>query len=77
MEITAKDIANYFEAKSNMALDKLGILSEPIEQLVDKRKEICCACPHLKENKCSLCGCDFPDITYATKKECPDNPPQW
>lgn len=77
MEITPDDIANYLEAKKNMALDRLGILPEAMEQLVDKRKEICSACPNLQENKCVMCGCDFPDITYAPKYKCNDNPPQW
>ena len=77
MEITPEDIANYLEAKKNMALDKLGILPSAMEQLVDNRKEICSLCPNLKESKCSLCGCDFPDITYAPDYKCKDNPPQW
>lgn len=77
MEITATDITNYLEAKKNMALDRLGILPEAIEQLVDNRKEICSLCPNLKENKCTLCGCDFPDITYSVNYKCKDNPPQW
>lgn len=77
MEITATDIANYLEAKKNMALDKLGILPNTLEQLVDNRKEICSLCPNLKESKCSLCGCSFPDITYAPDYKCHDNPPQW
>lgn len=73
MEITQQDIQNYIDGNANMALDAMGILSEEKKHVVELRKDICNGCDNLKENKCSLCGCPFPNLTYAMNKNCEIN----
>ena len=68
-----KDIRNFIEGNYNHLLDRFNSLDDKTKAMAQNRINICKACPNLINNKCNLCGCDFPGLTFAPSKTCPDN----
>lgn len=68
-----KDIKNFIEGNYNHLLDRFNALDDKTKAMAQSRINICKACPNLKDNKCDLCGCSFPSLTFAPEKECPVN----
>lgn len=68
------DIRNYLEGTANLLAEKVNLLPEPLVNMAKSRREMCDICSFLSENKkyCTSCGCDYPDLTYAPMKECPE-----
>jgi hypothetical protein len=61
-----------------------GSLSNEAKEKVEKRAEICKACPEYQslvpkgtsgplQGRCRKCGCTFPAMVYAIGKTCPLN----
>lgn len=55
---------------------------DDFEATVQKRREICWACPKLKINAidirvCSLCGCPIMSKSLVPNTHCPDTPQKW
>lgn len=72
MEIN--DIRNYLEGTANLLAEKVNLLPKPLSEMALSRREICEICSYLSHNKkyCTKCGCDYPDLTYAPNKVCPE-----
>ena len=48
------------------------------EDVVNKRWNICQACPELTDtNRCRQCGCFMKVKTHIATSKCPLNPPKW
>ena len=77
-----KDIRNFIEGNYNHLKNEFNLLDDETKTLADKRIKICQSCiiskgehkgkPGLENNKCRLCGCSYPSLTFAPDKECPD-----
>jgi len=72
-----KDIQNFIEGNYNHLLDRFNALDDKTKAMAQSRINICKTCEHLKNNKCSLCSCNFPQICLAPNKQCADTPPRW
>ena len=68
-----KDIQNFIEGNFNHLLDRFNSLDDKTKAMTQARINICKTCPSLVENKCELCGCNFPQICLAPSKQCPAN----
>ena len=59
------------------------VLAKADESEIQRRTEICNACPHLiraripQANRCGKCGCPIIGKTKFQRAKCPDNPPRW
>lgn len=73
MSLTSKDIRNYITGNANELIDKIGLLPEEVKQKVIDRQTICSTCSFLDQVKqrCSICKCEYPGLTFAPKKTCP------
>jgi len=67
-----KDIKNFIQGNYNHLLDEFNLLDDKSKELANKRIKICQQCPHLKNNKCSLCSCSYPNYTFSKDKVCKD-----
>jgi hypothetical protein len=68
-----KDIRNFIEGNYNHLLDRFNSLDDKTKAMAQARISICKTCPNLKDNKCNICKCAFPSLTFSESKSCPDN----
>jgi hypothetical protein len=68
-----KDIQNFIEGNFNHLLDRFNSLDDKTKAMAQARINICKTCEHLKDNKCSLCSCQFPSLAFSPQKQCPAN----
>ena len=68
-----KDIQNFIEGNFNHLLDRFNSLDDKTKAMAQNRINICKNCTNLINNKCKLCSCEFPSMTLAPSKTCPDN----
>jgi hypothetical protein len=68
-----KDIQNFIEGNYNHLLDRFNALDDKTKAMAQGRINICKTCPNLIDNKCDLCKCSFPGLTFAPDKQCPIN----
>lgn len=68
-----KDIRNFIEGNYNHLLDRFNSLDDKTKAMAQSRINICKTCVNLVDNKCNLCGCNFPGLTFAPSKACPKN----
>lgn len=71
--MTSKDIRNYIAGNANELMDKIGLLPAEVKQKVIERQDICSKCSFLdmEKQRCSVCKCSYPGLTYAPEKKCP------
>ena len=68
-----KDIQNFIEGNYNHLLDRFNALDDKTKAMAQGRINICKTCPNLIENKCDICKCAFPSLTFSVQKQCPIN----
>jgi hypothetical protein len=79
--MTIKDINEGWLNYIKRSIDRRHF-DQDLKIVVEKRADICTACPHLRvisrsKNRlfwgmCKKCACVFPAIVYAKSKKCPE-----
>ena len=60
-----------YEGFSNLVRANLGRLDIPTRIEGKRRLDICSACTHRNNSKCSLCGCFLPAKVLSSDSDCP------
>lgn len=64
---------NITKGFSNLLLNKINVTSEELNELSEKRMDICKKCTFLSSLKfCKKCGCYMPAKTKVLNEECPE-----
>jgi len=74
MEDKIKQAKQILQGFSNLLLSKVNLTSDELNELGQKRLDICKVCPVFNTNKsiCSSCGCYMPAKTKVENAECPE-----